>query len=151
MPNPHLQDEFENEGGEGEEQEQPPPPLEARQERARVVVPRGGNLANRPVNKRYANLPSEPVLPPEELASRPNTRLNLARQAYAARMALAPSDQINLLQAITSASWAVKQASSINQPPSVYEKVGGIVEGPSFISDEYGLPWNSQASLSQSG
>ena len=90
MPNPHLQNEFENEGGEGEEQEQPPPPLEARQERERMVVPRGGNLADRPVSKRYANLPSEPVLPPEELAGRPNTRLNLARQAYANRIALPP-------------------------------------------------------------
>ena len=39
-----------------------------------------------------------------------------------------------MLQEINSATWAVKQANS------VYEKVGGIVEGPSFISDEYGLP-----------
>jgi hypothetical protein len=82
----------------------------------------------------------EPVLPPEEQAMRPATRLNLARQAAAARVNQTSSEQINLLQLVHKAALAVKAAYLPNPPSPINEQLGEHVEGPTFLADENRLP-----------
>jgi hypothetical protein len=74
----------------------------------------------------------EPVLPPDELARKPRTRLNLARQTAAVRANLAGNYQINLLQLVHKVAPAVKAAYPPNQPSPVYEQWGNMCKAQNF-------------------
>ena len=80
------------------------------------------------------------MLPPEEIAKRPKTRLNLARMTATARANLTANEQVNLLNLVHQAALAVKATKPPSPTSPIYEQLGEHVEGPTFLADEYGLP-----------
>jgi hypothetical protein len=61
----------------------------------------------------------------------------LARPTAAGK--IAGNEQINLLQLVHIAAFAIKAACPPNPPSSVYEQLVEHVEVPTFLADEYGL------------